>query len=94
MLQVRGKRVIVEKLGKSKNASHDSLFSMPEDVSAVGYILHVGPDVKDLKQGQKVYYGKNRHELKMNGLDVLVMDEENVYAIEEDSGAKIEKISP
>ena len=86
-MQVRGKRVVVEKLGKSKDTSN-SLFAMPEDTSAVGTIKYVGKDVLDLKPGMKVYYGKNRHELKMDGADVLVMDEDNVYAIAEEDGAE------
>lgn len=92
MLRVRGKRVVVEKLGRSKG-SVDSLLAMPEDTSAVGIIRHVGEEVKDLQAGQKVYFGKNRHELRMDGSDVLVMDEENVYAIVEEVRAESEKAS-
>lgn len=82
---MRGKRIGVEKLGRSSNTK--SLIAMPEDASAVGTIRYVGKDIldSDLKVGTKVYYGKNRHELKMNGQDILVMDEDNIYAIVEDS---------
>lgn len=78
---MRGKRVGVEQAGKS--ASRDSLIAMPEDSSAVGTIRFVGGSVEDkrLKVGTKVYFGKGHHQLRMNGMNILVMDEENVYAI-------------
>jgi co-chaperonin GroES (HSP10) len=81
---MRGKRVGVEKLGKSSNTK--AFLAMPEDASAVGYIRFVGDDLKDtdLKIGMKVYYGKDRHELRMDGMDILIMDEDNVYAIVEE----------
>lgn len=79
--QMRGKRVGVEKLGKSTNQA--SFIAMPEDASAVGFIRFLGDGLKDsdLKVGMKVYFGKDRHELRMDGKDILVMNEENVYAV-------------
>lgn len=79
---MRGKKVGVERLAKSTSAS---FLAMPEDSSAVGTIRYVGKDLSnsDLKVGMKVYYGKNRHEIKMNGLDIFVMEEDNVYAVVE-----------
>lgn len=86
---MRGKRVGVEKLGKVSNSK--AYLAMPEDASAVGFIRFLGKDLvnTDLKVGMKVYYGKNRHELKMNGTDILVMDEDNVYAIVEEQNAEV-----
>lgn len=85
---MRGKKIGVEKLGKT--ATTKSFMAMPEDASAVGYIRYLGKDLvnSDLKVGMKVFYGKNRHELKMNGTDILVMDEDNVYATVEESNAE------
>lgn len=87
---MRGKRVGVEKIGRS--AKSGTFIAMPEDTSAVGIIRFVGDAItsSDLKVGMKIYYGKNRHELKMNGTDILVMDEDNVYAIVEESNAEVE----
>lgn len=92
---MRGKKIAVEKLGKA-SSKVDSVFHMPDDASAVGYIRYLGTDLKesDLKIGMKVYYGKNRHELKMDGIDVLIMEEDNIYAIvEEDSEKEKSKAS-
>lgn len=79
--QMLGKRVGVEKL--SKTAKSNSFIAMPDDASAVGFVRYVGDEVENSKLvvGAKVYFGKNRHELKMDGVDILVMDEDNVYAI-------------
>lgn len=91
-VQMRGKRVGVEQVGKTENSK--SLLAMPEDASAVGIIRFVGSVSEDLKVGTKVYFGKSHHQLRMNGMNILVMDEENVYAIvAEDSGAEDKKVS-
>ena len=92
---MRGKRIGVEKLGRVSNNRTSSLLSMPEDASAVGFIRFIGKDLvnSDLRIGMKVYYGKNRHELKMNGMDILVMDEDNVYAVVEDDNEEAKAVS-
>lgn len=88
-VSMRGKRVGVERVGRSTNKT--SLMAMPDDASAVGFIRFLGKDLEnsDLKVGSKVYYGKNRHELKMDGVDILVMEEDNVYAIVEDKSEEV-----
>jgi len=90
---MRGKRVGVERPGRAQK--NDSLIAMPEDTSAIGYIKYLGKDLQssDLRVGMKVCYGKNRHELKLNGADILVMEDDNIYAIVEDSGAEDKKAS-
>lgn len=92
-VQMRGKRVGVEQLKKASN--NTSLLAMPEDASAVGIIQFRGSDTaNDLQVGTKVYYGKNYHQLRMNGMNILVMDEDNVYAVvAEESGAEDKKVS-
>jgi hypothetical protein len=84
-VQMRGKRVGVEKLGKS-SSDPKSLFAMPEDTSAVGIIRYVGSDLKDpdLKVGTKVYFGDQRQQMKIHGIDILVMEETNVLAVAQD----------
>lgn len=91
---MRGKRVGVEKLGKA--SSSKAFLAMPEDASAVGHIRYLGKDLvnSDLKVGMKIYYGKNRHELKMNGVDILVMEEDNVYAVVEEEREEVQAANP
>lgn len=91
-VQMRGKRVGVEQVGKSQ--SNTTLLAMPEDSSAVGIIRYAGElAAKDLPVGTKVYFGKSYHQLRMNGKNILVMDDDNVYAIVEDTGAEDKKAS-
>lgn len=87
---MRGKRVGVEKLGKASQSK--TFLAMPDDASAIGFIRFVGSELasSDLKVGMKVAFGKNRHEIKLNGMDVFVMDEENVYAVVEDQNAEVQ----
>jgi co-chaperonin GroES (HSP10) len=78
---MRGKRLGVEKLGKSTN--QNSLFALPEDTSSCGTIVFLGEGLaeSDLKVGMKVYFGDKRQQVRIEGRDVQVMDEENVLAI-------------
>lgn len=84
-VRMRGKRVGVEQVGKTSNTK--TLLAMPEDASAVGIIRYVGHVDSHLQVGVKVYFGKNHHQLRINGANILVMDEDNVYAIVEDDCA-------
>lgn len=81
---MRGKRVGVEQVKNSQ--ATNTVVAMPEDSSAVGIIRFVGDSVvgNDLKVNTKVYFGKAHHQLRMNGMNILVMDEENVYAVVQD----------
>ncbi len=90
-MRMLGKRIGVEKLGKPSNK--DSFFALPEDSDATGYIRYVGDGINstNLKVGIKVYYGKERHCIKIGGIDIWVMDEGNVYAIAEDESAEKQK---
>jgi len=80
-IKMRGKRVGVEKVGKS--TKKDAFLAMPDDSSSVGIIRFIGDALTDtdLKVGDKIHFGKNRHEIKIEGKDILVMDEDNVYAV-------------
>ncbi len=88
---MRGKLVGVEKLGKTDTRGV-SFLAMPDDASAVGFVRYLGKGFDlsntDLRVGMKVYFGKVRHELKMDGKEILVMAEDNVYAIVEEDSAK------
>lgn len=81
---MRGKRIGVEKVKKS--ASSKSFLAMPEDENAVGFIRYLGRDLvnTDLRVGMKVIYGEKRHQVKIHGTDIIVMDEDNVYATVEE----------
>lgn len=85
-IRMRKNLVAVQKLGKhEKKSALDDLISMPEVSNSLGIVRYVGPEVEDLKVGQKVYFGNKRYEFYMEGMNVLVMDEENVYATIEEA---------
>lgn len=81
-VQMRGKRVGVEKLGKSSGPSN-GLFAMPEDIGSCGTIVYLGDELKEsgLKLGSKVYFGDKRQQVRIEGKDIQVMDEDNVLAV-------------
>jgi len=83
MLRARNNWVIVTSLTQAK--TQNSGIYIPETSYNTGLVYEVGPAVTDLKPGQKVYYGAQREQIRINDLDVLVMEESNVYAVEAES---------
>lgn len=79
-VQMRGKRVGIEKLGKSQKAN--SFLEMPEDTNSQGVIKYLGAEAReDLKVGDKVYFGNQRITMNIEGKEIYVMDDDNVVAI-------------
>ena len=81
--RMRGKRVGVEKL--SKSSSTNAMFAMPEDSTSCGVIVYLGTELtdSDLKVGQKVYFGDKRQQVRIDGKDIQIMDDDNVLAVVE-----------
>lgn len=76
----------VEKLGKAAKKDDTKLFAPVDVTHNVGVIRYVGEALKEkFSEGQKVYVGNKREEIRMNGADIMVMEEDNVIAIEEAS---------
>ena len=76
----------VEKLAKSSGRSEGQLFAQAEVGFNTGIILHVGEELeKKFSVGQKIYFGAQREEIRIDGKDVMVMEEKNVFALAEDS---------
>lgn len=76
----------VEKLGKASRRNAGDLFANTEVTHNIGVIRYVGEELSTkFSVGQKVYCGNQREEIRMNGADIMVMQEQNVIAIVEDS---------
>ncbi len=77
------KLVGVEKANKSQNAKQGLFVEEPEIADDYGVIRYIGKDIENppFARGDKVYFGKNRQELRMSGKDILVMEASNVLAI-------------
>lgn len=83
-IQFRGNRVAVEKLKKAPKPSTGGMIGivMPEFEEYQGIIRFVGTDAsKDLQVGQKVYFSTNYQQARIQGMDVCVLNDDQIYAI-------------
>lgn len=79
-IQLRGKRVGVEKL-KKQDSKNELFLKMPDHEEYLGVVKYVGPDAQsDIKVGQKVYFGNTFQTLRMAGAEICVMEDTNVLA--------------
>lgn len=80
----------VEKLGKPSKKNAGDLFAPVEAIHNIGIIRYIGEELQGkFSEGQKVYVGNQREELRMDGTDIMVMEEKNVIAIVEDSDEEV-----
>ena len=85
----------VEKVGKTTKRNSGDIFAPVEVTHNIGIIRYIGEELTDkFSVGQKVYCGNQREELRMNGADIMVMQEANVFAIVEDSDEEIKIEEP
>lgn len=85
-IQMRGNKIGVQKLGKASKKDENPLIVMPESGDSLGIIKFLGAGApEDLKVGMKIYYGTSRQQIKMSGMDIEVMEDDNIYAIAKDS---------
>ena len=86
-IKMRGLLVGIEGLTKLNSRSTES-FIVPNTVKNIGLVRYISSAVADIALGDKVYFGDKYECLKIEGEDILVMHEENVYATIEDPCAK------
>ena len=73
--------VAVREEAQSKTASGLYLPDAAKEKAVVCDVKAVGPDVKNVKVGDKIVYGGyNTTELKINGTQYLIIKEEDVLA--------------
>lgn len=70
------------KIGKHEDEEM-SMLSMPNVSQNLGEIKFLASDIKELKVGDKIYFGNQREQIRMAGMDVMIMKLDNVYAVEE-----------
>lgn len=77
----------VQKLDKpTRRKGSGEIFAETEITQNIGIIRFVGEDIQNkYSEGQKVVVGNQREEIRMNGLDIMVMEDKNVFAIVEAS---------
>ena len=82
-IKLKGKRVAVEKM-KKKASSNSGGLIMPEGEEFMGEIIHVGEDAdKSLKVGQKVYFSTNYQQSMMEGKQLCIMNDSEIFAVVE-----------
>lgn len=75
----------VEEQNKSQGRGEGQLFASAEVTFNTGIILFVGEDLSsEFSPGQKIYFGAQREKIRMDGKDIMVMEEKNVFAVVED----------
>ncbi|RYF28564.1 MAG: co-chaperone GroES [Chloroflexi bacterium] len=73
--------VAVREAAQTKTASGIYLPDTAKEKAVICEVKAVGPDVKNVKVGDKIVYGGyNVTELKINGSDYLIIKEEDVLA--------------
>lgn len=81
-IQLRGKRVGVEKYKKATNQASGGLIMPKGDGEEYfGIVKYVGGQVPDIKVGDEVYFGTQHQMVRMAGAEIAVMDEANVLAL-------------
>jgi chaperonin GroES len=76
-----GNKLIVLRAPKPKNAAGLYIPDLPTEVNDKGRVLAVGPLVKNIERGHMVLFAKfSGHEVKVDGIPMLVMTDKDVIA--------------
>lgn len=83
MLKPLADKLVIKRLeAESKTASGIVLPDTAKEKPEQGEVTAVGKDVKEVKKGDKVIFGKySPTEIKVDGAEYLVIKEEDVLAI-------------
>ncbi len=83
MIQLRGNRIAIEKIKKQTKNTTNGFLVMPDSEEYLGIIKFIGESsATDLEVGQKVYFSTKFQHVKIQGTDLCIMDDTEVYAIE------------
>ena len=78
----------VEKKSKSSKKS-EGFLAMAESVDSLGIIKFIGSEYNgDLKVGDSIYFGNKREQIRMNSMDIEVMEASNIVAVLEESNGE------
>lgn len=85
-IKMQNKKLGVQQY-KQKDASGSQggeiLFKLPEVSDNLGIVMHTF-EGSNFKIGDKVYYGGHREQIRMSGVDIMIMDEDNIFATVEE----------
>ena len=80
MQMLNGK--IALEVEKKAAAKAGGLFVIPEQTDTAAIVKLIAEEVKLVKVGDKVFYGSDYRPLKVKGVEYLIMDEDNIIAVE------------
>lgn len=82
-IKLQGKRIAVEKIKMKSNGAHGGII-MPDSEEYLGYIRYVGIEANSIYQvGQKVYFSTNYQQSRIEGVDLCIMNDTEIFAIQE-----------
>lgn len=78
---MRNNKVAVEKINKG-SSKKDSFLVLPDSPNDTGRIIYLGPNAgSDLKVDQTVYFASNYQNVRMEGRELCVMNDDNILGI-------------
>lgn len=78
---MRGNKVAIQSLHKSRGGG-GALLTIPDDSFNTGRIKFLSPNCdKDLEAGLVVCFGTEREIVKIDGEELLIMDQSNIFSI-------------
>lgn len=73
--------VLVTHKSEERKASNEP-FKIRESSNDSGIVVSFGPDVKDIKAGQRIYFLTKYQNTYIKGENFLVMEDDNIFAVE------------
>lgn len=84
MINLLGNRVAVEKLKKKSQGAHGGII-IPDSEEYLGIVRYVGPSANiNIAVGHKVYFSTNYQQCRMDGKDLCVMEDKEIFATVQD----------
>ena len=80
-MKMLNSKIALEVEKKAANKS-GGLFVIPDSADVAAVVKLVADEVKLVNVGDKVFYGPDFKVLKVKGMELLVMDEDNLIAVE------------
>ena len=80
-MKMLNKKIALE-VEKKAAKKEGGLFVIPDQADVAAIVRLVADDAKLVKVGDKVFYGPDFKVLKVKGMELLVMSEDNLIAVE------------
>lgn len=82
MIRMHNNYIAIERKGKSGKSNESSFLHTVESRDTSGYIRFLPEGYNgDLNINDEVYVGDSHQQIRINGLDLLIMEEGNIIAI-------------